>query len=73
MSDEQTPLMPDDIRRLFEKHWIGSEDDLDTALEAFYKDITSSIELTMDSEAIGIVSRTEILTTLHGYITNHYF
>lgn len=66
-------LSPDDIRRLFEKHWMGSEDQLDDALEAFFEDIQGSYVMAMDRKEVPshIADLTRI--TVRDYISNAYF
>lgn len=38
---------PTDIEQLFTDHLTGTQEALDTALEAFYSDIRSSVELAL--------------------------
>jgi len=60
MSDQKPGLNAEEIRRLFEKHWIGSDEQLDEALEYFFDDIASSYELAMRNPVVD-------------YFNNHYF
>lgn len=63
---------PTDIEQLFTDHWTGTHEALDTALEAFYSDIRSSVELALQGR-LPVTIRHEVLTELDDYVANHYF
>jgi hypothetical protein len=62
-------MTPDEIRRLFEKHWIGTDEELDAALERFFDDIQNSWELAMS----GSTEWASANQTVADYVSNHYF
>jgi hypothetical protein len=56
-----------DIYLMFKEKWCGTEDELDTALDAFYADIRSSFDMAGDGDL-----DESILATVDSYVQLHY-
>ena len=66
-------MPPDDIIQLFRDRWVGTAEELASALEFFYQDIRSSIVLALGDEATAKTAlATYMVNTLDDYVGNHY-
>jgi hypothetical protein len=62
------PPTPADIVALFKEKWVGTDEELSAALEHFFNDIRSTVELALEPLAVAA----DVLLTMDDYFSNHY-
>lgn len=71
-------MIPAEIIQEFKDRWVGTDEQLEHALEEFYTDIRSSFELALNNAGLDHPAVTgpltqQILITVDDYLGNQYF